>query len=227
LFAVLDACAVINLLQAFDDDSYFGLIESEFTRVFIAQEKVIEEIHRNKYDNLLTPASKEDERSLQLRRQEIDDIISRRVRNYVFPKDTVECQNFLSKATGYRKKNGEFYSVALSLYLSRMDGVEKICEQLLDVHFVTDDLGVSNDFGTFFRVNQIGNLIDSIDIMTILYLRGRITKADLENFCFTLKSLYSRTHAELIKRIKLAQNVEKDTRISSLLTSIVDYLVVR
>ncbi|MCP4109818.1 MAG: hypothetical protein GY749_30590 [Desulfobacteraceae bacterium] len=59
MIAVIDACAVLNLLQAVMEDKYFGYLESAFQKTGFPP-KVFEEINENKYKNL----SDEDDRSL-------------------------------------------------------------------------------------------------------------------------------------------------------------------
>lgn len=200
--------------MAFDDDKYFDLIESEVQNVYVAHNEVPDEIQKNFNKNL---RSEDDSRE-----QTIENIISQRVRSkYICWDDTAECQKFLAKVTSYPKRNGEFFSTALALYLSRMGG-DEICEQLFGVHLVTDDLGVVDDFGEFFQVNQIGNIIDSIDVVTLLYLRERITKQDLDGFCISLKSLYSRTLAELEDLLENIRMNESDVQIISLLSEIMN-----
>jgi len=218
LFAIIDACAFINLIGACDDDKYLDFLEYEFKKIFVAKDKVADEIQDNMFKNFLNLESS--------RREEIEEIIYQRVRaKYICWEDTKDCQDFLSQITQYPKRNGEFFSVALSLYLSRVGGEGKeLCEKLFAVHLVTDDLGISNDFGEFFRINQIGNILDTIDIVTFLYLRERITKGDLENYCISLKSLYSRALAELEAQLEKIRQHEKDVKLISFFSEIMNIL---
>ena len=62
----------------------------------------------------------------------------------------------------YRKKpNGELYSAALSLFLSRGEK-EK-------VQFYTDDHPAKQDFSPYFDFQQIGSIGDSVDLLVLLY----------------------------------------------------------
>ena len=56
----------------------------------------------------------------------------------------------VKRRSNYEKENGEFYSVALSLYLSRLDSSHVI--------FYTDDKPAEEHFASFFRNQQIGKI---------------------------------------------------------------------
>lgn len=215
MILVLDACAFLNLLKSLRDEKYFDVIESEVEEVYIASDKIQKEIHSKRYENLLP---NDDDM-----REYIDRVIIPRLARYTCSEDTRDCQAFLKGATGYAKENGEFYSAALSLYLSRMSG-NKLYEQLLAVHLVSDDLDALEDFEQFFRTNQIGQIISSTDLMMVLYIRERITRKELDNFFFSLKSLYSRAHAEVKDEIKRLAQRENDVKIQSCLSMIMNLL---
>ncbi|MCP4110160.1 MAG: hypothetical protein GY749_32330 [Desulfobacteraceae bacterium] len=75
-------------------------------------------------------------------REPVNAIIYGKIRNFIINEDIEDCCKILQNATGYFKKNGEFYSTALALYLSRTEGNE-FNENILKVHFITDDDGVT------------------------------------------------------------------------------------
>ncbi len=212
MIAVIDACTILNLLQISLDDKYVAHLDSVFQRVFISP-KVFEEINQNKHKNLL------DENDILV----LDSIIHSKISNFIMYEDIEKCCKMLKGATGYSKKNGEFYSSALALYLSRTEGNE-FNENILKVHFITDDDGAKKDFLYFFKINQIGQIFDSIDIVTLFYLKEYITKKELSDFCISLKSLYSGEMAILIREIEQIRRKEKESKLQHILSEILELL---
>jgi hypothetical protein len=95
----------------------------------------------------------------------------------------------------YEKENGEFFSVALSLYLSRSN--------LSQVTFYTDDKPAEEYFSSFFRKQQIGKIEDSVDLLVFLYwLYPNFCKRDLESFLSELHSQYATRVKELLSIIR-------------------------
>jgi hypothetical protein len=197
---VIDACTILSLLQTVLEDKYIVWLESVFQKVGISP-KVFEEVLKNRHKNL------SDKNDISV----LDDILYGKIHNFILDEDIEESCKILQKATGYLKKNGEFYSVALALYLSRMEGNE-FNEKILNVYFITDDEGAKEDFSYFFKINQIGHILDAIDIVTIFYLKAYIALKELSDFCISLKSLYNRELDALIREIEQIRHKEKDSR---------------
>ncbi|WP_207678203.1 hypothetical protein [Desulfonema magnum] len=194
------------------DEKYIGYLESVFQNVFISP-KVFDEINENKYKNL------SDENAIS----DIDTIIYSKIHKFVTNEDTEECCEIVKNATGYFKKNGEFYSVALALCLSRMEGND-FNEKILKVHFVTDDDGAKEDFSYFFKISQIGQILDSIDIVTLFYLKGHIAKKELSDFCISLKSLYNRKMAILVRETERIRGRQEESILRHFLSEILELL---
>ncbi|MDM8542793.1 hypothetical protein QUF90_17090 [Desulfococcaceae bacterium HSG9] len=83
----------------------------------------------------------------------LDSMIKQELGNDFFKKVT--------KLSDYKKNNGEFYSAALSLYLSR--------RQARQLTFYTDDAPAQKALSVFFRDQQIGKIEDSVDLLVLLF----------------------------------------------------------
>ena len=217
MILVMDACTIINLLQSVLDEKYFSYIEKLF-QIYITQ-IVFKEIEKNKHKNI-------SQKDWEIKK-EIDRIIYSQVRKYIYDgEDFNECHKVLKNATNYLKvRDGEFDSTALSLYLSRQ-GKEEFCEHLLKIYFVTDDSKAVEDFRYFFKINQIGQIIDSIDIITLLYLKESIpiTKKDLLDYCVSLKASYNKTIRFLIEKIeKIEKHYDNDPIEQLILTELIGF----
>jgi hypothetical protein len=82
------------------------------------------------------------------------------------------------------------------------------------------------DLKEFFQINQIGTIINSIDLMTIFYLKDRITKNQLISYCIALKDLYAKelslikNEAESLK--KSEKNIKNQMALSQILILLED-----
>ena len=137
VIAVVDACTVLNLLQAVLEEKYIVYLQSLFEQVVI-HPKVFEEIQKNKGKNI------QDGDAVAL----LDNLINSYIRQLIAHDDIEECCIHLKRTTEYSKMNGEFYSVALSLYLSRI-GAHDVNENLLKTCFISDDDIAKKDFEQF------------------------------------------------------------------------------
>ncbi len=207
MIAVVDACTVLNLLQADLEEKYIIYIQRLFEQVVI-HPKVFEEIQKNRGKNL------QDGSAVLI----LDNLINSYIRQLIAHADDIEeCCIFLKRATEYPKMNGEFYSIALSLYLSRI-GEHDVNENLLKTCFISDDDIAKKDFEHFFKENQIGQFLDSIDIVTLCYLKEYISKKEILDYCSDLKTLYNREAIPLIEEIERIQKHEKDSRVQHVLS---------
>lgn len=86
----------------------------------------------------------------------------------------------------YKKKpNGELYSAALSLFLSRAEH-EKVL-------FYTDDHPAKLDFAPYFDFQQIGYIGDSVDLLILLYWlspEGKFSIDELKKYLTALRGEY-------------------------------------
>lgn len=147
---VLDACSAINLLHIFKDNDTF--LEDIFTTYTITfTEKVLEEIDNNLFS---------DKVFLELNKKQ--DI--RNMKNSLFEINNNEDENsqtYLKSLTHYTKLNGEFFSSALALRLSR---IKKDY-----IFFVTDDIPAKSEFQTFFKEHKVGDIISTADFLYIFF----------------------------------------------------------
>lgn len=179
---VLDACTIVNLARI-DDDSF---LEDKVRALKpYAVEKVIGEV-KDRY----VPPSSISRRKLHIvpywggltrfEDKAIEDIVDavRTVLNY------------------QKKSNGELYSAALSLFLSRVEG-EKIL-------FYTDDYPAKQDFTSYFDFQQTGYIGDTVDLLVFLYWlspQGQFSKEELEKYLTALRGEYVSKLKDLQKKI--------------------------
>jgi len=169
---VLDACTIINLARI--DEDYF--IEDKIKALMnvYAVEMVINEL-KDRY----VPSVKTLKRQLHyvpywggLKKWENKEVEDK----------AKEVKVFLD----YQKKdNGELYSTALSILLSRLES-EKVL-------FYTDDFPAKNDFRPYFEFQQMGYIGDTVDLLVFLYWlspKGQFSKDELEKYLTSLRGEY-------------------------------------
>ncbi len=168
---VLDACTIVNLARI--DEEEFLEDKIKGLKAF-AVEKAIDEVKKR-----YVPS---DENSTRLLHQApywggIMRFENKEVENTV---------SLVKAFLDYRKKpNGELYSAALSLNLSRMEN-EKVL-------FYTDDNPAKSTFGPFFEFQQMGYIGDSVDLLVFLYWlspAGQFSKEELEKYLSSLRAEY-------------------------------------
>jgi len=147
---ILDACSAINLLHIFKEDNNF--LENIFKNYNLTfTQKVLEEVNNNLFSNKI---------SLELEQKQS----IRNRQNTLFRSNECEDENsqkYLKKTINYNKLNGEFFSSALALNLSRLEKDYII--------FVTDDIPAKEEFLNFFQEHKIGNIISTVDFLYTLY----------------------------------------------------------
>lgn len=168
---VFDACTIVNLARIDENDFLEDQVKALQTNT---TEIVINEVKAH-----YVPSDKQAPRQLHVApywggviKWEDDDI-----------KDQVaSVRDFIN----YRKKsNGELYSAALSLYLSR-----RAREKVL---FYTDDYPAKKDFTPLFDFQQIGCIGDSVDLLIFLYWLspdGKFTIDELKKYLTALRGEY-------------------------------------
>ena len=211
---VLDACTIINLacidIESQNDFIIKKLIE--YYRLNVTEKVMAESIKNgnlraDKIGSINDESKKENEKKISYLKKEIGKKISyfRRFSkpNEIFFKD--RGKNFFTEIrnlTGYNKENGEFYSTALSLNLSRI--------HRMPVTFYTDDKPAERDFTPFFREQQVGKIEDSIDLLVFLYwLNPDIKKKDLDNSLSELQSHYACSVKELLSFVRKYKDSRK------------------
>lgn len=177
IICTLDACTVINLILI-DEEDYL-LKKLSLVDLHLA-EKVFYEINRNISKEITTSEyeSKDIDQVLTYFRQKrvLDDVITTEFGKNYFAK--------IKNITNYSKLNGEFYSVALSMYLSRFKSQK--------VFFYTDDIPAKVEFKEFYNVQQIGHIADSVDFLMMIYwLDDNFRVKELDRFLDNLHSRYA------------------------------------
>jgi len=171
---VLDAHTIIYLINSgiiYDEDFVFSLLKKNNFKIVLS-EKVMEEARRNaKY--LINREKTQEQKNGNFRKDkfiEKESLIDKKIeayRSFVMLDSMIKQElgnDFFKKVTklsDYKKNNGEFYSAALSLYLSR--------RQARQLTFYTDDAPAQKALSVFFRDQQIGKIEDSVDLLVLLF----------------------------------------------------------
>ena len=178
---VRDACTIINLARI-DEDEF---IEEKVKKLCpYAIEKVMDEV-RNRY----VPSGKTS-------KQEIHIVPYWGGICLFANNDVLEQLEFAQSFLDYQKLNGELYSAALSLYLSRVEN-EKVL-------FYTDDNPACKTFKSFFDFQQIGYIGDSVDLLLFLYWLSpadKFSQEELKKYLTSLRGEYIVKFREVIKAI--------------------------
>ena len=179
---VLDACTIVNLARIdegnFLEDKVRALKPN-------AVEKVIAEV-KEKY----VPVNRTSTRQLHFAPYWGGLTLYK-------DKDVKDLADSVKTFLNYQKKpNGELYSAALSLFLSRLVG-EKVL-------FYTDDYPAKKDFERYFGFQQSGYIGDTVDLLVFLYWlspQGTFSKDEFERFLTALRGEYVSKLKELQKKI--------------------------
>lgn len=190
MIAYLDTCTILNLIQVNYDDEYLKYLIISFDEIKLT-EVVYDELKTNRHENIIDYSHKE----------LLDSIIFSQIKGFVDYSNSSDAVNFTKKHTLQSfKENGESYSVSYSLNDSRYG--DDYGNNLLKTHFITDDAPAKVDFEEFYRVNVIGQILDTIDVMTIFWLKQFITKNELKRYCYSLKQLYCKDIGVLLTQLK-------------------------
>jgi hypothetical protein len=195
---VLDACSIINLIHI-DSEDEFLIKKLNCLKVHIC-EYVYKEVQANAFT---IPEEKE----------RISQAISKFLPYRITNSNVVHDMNnkFYSDVkslSGYRKKNGEFYSIALSLYLSQLIPTK--------LFFYTDDYVAKEDFSLFYDIHQIGGIKDTADLLLLLYrLDDKFSKKELIRLLSSLFSQYAMDTTILLSKLRkysIPKTLRKDRR---------------
>jgi hypothetical protein len=215
MILVLDACTISNLLNAYQNDSLIRQLHKCFSEIYIAKE-VISEVEANKFAYL----------HLYESRQEIRELISQvKLSEYISSLDTDkhECLSFTrrfasKKGLQFNESDGEFQSSLLSLYLSRW-GKDEVFENNNKILLATDDARAELQYQKLFSSNQIGAIIDSVDLIVIFHIRGLLTKPQLLSYVDSIRNLYNSGLNELRKELVTVKKRESGSSKNQLLLS--------
>lgn len=191
MIAYLDTCTILNLLQINYDDEYIKHLVKSFEEIRLTP-IVFEELGSNKFVNVIDDSHKE----------VLDNVIFNQIQKYVDYSNSDDTLAFTNKHNSECfKDNGESHSVSYSVKLSRF-GKNNFGDNLLKTHFISDDAPAQKDFNHFYQINVVGQILNSIDLMTIFWLKQYITKNDLIKYCHSLKQLYNKNIGLLLIKLK-------------------------
>lgn len=211
---VLDACTIINLIYIdaeFDNDFLIKKLEDHY-RINVS-ERVIKETSDNGFLRLKR-LNKVESPNFSEKEKEIGRKVAH-FRKFIKSDEEVS-KNFgndffrtVRRRSNYEKENGEFYSAALSVYLSRIDSSHVI--------FYTDDKPAEEHFAEFFRNQQIGKIEDSIDLLVFLYWRDPdFKKRYLERLLSELHSQYATRVDDLLSFVRKYKEQQPRNRIKKI-----------
>ncbi|UVD80048.1 hypothetical protein NWE55_01785 [Myroides albus] len=216
MIAYLDTCTILNLLQINYDDLYIKYLEKSFKEVRLAP-IVFEELRANRFTNVINDSNK----------LALDEIIFKQIPKYI---DNTKGSDFLDFTKKHNascfKENGESHSVSYTLNTSRFEGND-LGDFLLKTHFITDDTPAQDDFNHFYHINVIGQILNSIDLMTVFFIKEYITKNDLIKYCHSLKYLYNKDVSILLTKLRSYSHNFSDDLTSKqkiILTNLIDVL---
>jgi hypothetical protein len=222
MILVLDACTISNLLHIVQDDSLIKLLNRAFSKVYITKE-VIKEVDNNKF--MYLPYYNNSRETIN---QLISDL---KLNAYISDcdKDKYECTPFIKKFAiaineSFKDDEGELQSALLSLYLSRWGDIS-FMENNNKILFATDDDKANRLYIKLFSTNQIGHIIDSVDLLSIFYLKGLITKKDLIKNVDAIIQLYWFPLNRLKQVIVNMKNKDLKGNTQSYLTSLMEFCI--
>ena len=215
MFIILDACSIINLIHIDEDD--FILKKLKNLEISIS-DCVFKEVKKNVYKNIKTSNPSTEYKNRSSIDQNLTFFRNFRVLDETLDKEMGEdFFDHVGELANYAKRNGEFYSAALALYMSR--------EKPTKVFFHTDDFPAKSDFSHFFNFQQIGHIEDTADLLMLLHrLDDGFSKKDLQSFLSKLFSEYASDVATLLKKLReyqIPKILLKDRRFNQVLHQII------
>lgn len=179
---VLDACTIVNLARI--DEGNFLEDKVRVLKPY-AVEKVIGEVK----DRYVPPSSTS--------RQKLHTVPYWGGLTKFEDKSVEDIADAVRTFLNYQKKNnGELYSAALSLFLSRVEGKK--------VLFYTDDNPAKREFSSYFDFQQTGYIGDTVDLLVFLYWlspQGTFSKDELVKYLTALRGEYVSKLKKLQKMI--------------------------
>lgn len=207
---VLDACTIINLIQI-DSEDEFLIKKLAHLKVYIS-EYVYQEIQSNAF-------------TVPKERARISQAIAKFL-SFKISDTNVELdmgKDFYSEIgslSNYRKRNGEFFSTALSVYITQSTPTK--------LFFYTDDYVAKEDFLSFYNLHQIGSIKDTADLLLLLYrLDEGFSKKELIRLLSALFSKYSTDVSVLLSKLRkysIPTSLRKDRRYNENLRRLINSL---
>lgn len=196
---VLDACTILNLLRI-DDETDFLLKQLKAWTLCLPQ-TVFNETKLHVRSDFYTP--EKNDHILVVINTEFD---HRKTLDADIKNDLdEEFDRLLTFSVHDKRENGELYCVALALFKSRWE------EDTVTIF--TDDYKAAEEFKAFYRYHCIGDIGDTLDLLTLLYwttpeatFQRTAYYSFLENlkaeYCHQLKDVADSVEAYLEKQKK-------------------------
>jgi len=216
---LLDACTLINILYINENECITKLLKK--LNFFIA-EKVYEETKKNLFARF-TLIQKDDEDFKNKLQTHLLNLSSNIITNNKI-QDLTD-SNFINdalKVFNYRNRNGEFFSSAYSLFLSRVYDTKVV--------FFTDDYPARQHFSKYFEFQKIGYVEDIVDLLVFLStMSNSFTTRALINYFTSILSSYNSQIVSLRKELEKFRNnltfqQKKDSFLRNNLTSLLKKL---
>ncbi len=207
---ILDACTLINIFRIDEDEILYSHLQSYNIKI---AETVLNEVKKNIYKN---GWSKEiHDRidkylpDLALYVEHNNDIISN------FKEE--DCDE-IKKFTHHSKSDGEFYSLLLSLYLSRYE--------MTHVNLYTDDKPATDQFSEYFMFQQLGLLGDSVDLILYMFCHSdKFSEINLKRFLEKLRSEYNIRARVFVQHIEEYRSKIDNTKPNKNIIAILDRVI--
>ena len=207
---ILDACTLINIFRIDEDEILYSHFQSYNIKI---AETVLNEVKKNIYKN---GWSKEiHDRidkylpDLALYVEHNNDIIS----NF----KEQDCDE-IKKFTHHSKSDGEFYSLLLSLYLSRYE--------MTHVNLYTDDKPATDQFSEYFMFQQLGLLGDSVDLILYMFCHSdKFSEINLKRFLEKLRSEYNIRARVFVQHIEEYRSKIDNTKPNKNIIAILDRVI--
>jgi len=202
---ILDTCTINNLLQV-DLLLKNENCSLEYDYLKRIHNKFKIKIPKKIYEELKNTFSKNLNNGIE--KQFVQNYMSRYISQYV---DQVNEEDFKSSLNFIKitqpkyqdEDNGELHLTAYALYLNRYQDMTAF-----QTHFVTDDDEAILDFKDFFKINFLGTILTTIDLLLLMSIYEIISLNDVLKFSYNLKKQYSQTYNQLIYEIKTLQKKE-------------------
>ena len=194
---ILDACTLINIFRIDEDEILYSNLQS--CNIKIA-EIVLDEVKKNIFKNGWS--------------KEINDRIDRSLSylmSRVMHNDEIVCNikaencDEIKEFTRHHKSDGEFYSLLLSLYLSRYE--------MTHINLYTDDKPATDQFREYFMFQQLGLLGDSVDLILYMFCHSdKFSEFNLKRFLENLKFEYNIKERVFVQHIEEYRSTVSNTK---------------
>lgn len=207
---ILDACTLINIFRIDEDEILYSHLQSYNIKI---AETVLNEVKKNIYKNGWS--------------KEIHDRIDKYLPNlalYVEHNNDIisnfkeeDCDE-IKKFTHHSKSDGEFYSLLLSLYLSRYE--------MAHVNLYTDDKPATDQFSEYFMFQQLGLLGDSVDLILYMFCHSdKFSEINLKRFLEKLRSEYNIRARVFVQHIEEYRSKIDNTKPNKNIIAILDRVI--